>query len=245
MQSKVYIGCSGWYYKDWVDVFYPQDLSVRDYLSYYTHCFNTVEINNTFYNFPSKKAVQRWACQAPKGFKYSVKANRYITHVEQFKNVQEPLKRLYGLGDTLAEKIGCFLFQFPASVTLNFEVLERLIAQLDHRYHNVVEFRHKGWWSSDVIQAFQKADIGFCSVNGFGLPEDLVIINKKAYLRLHGISPYSSLYSYHDLSLWAQKINSSSLDEIWVYFNNTKKACAPRNALQLKEFEILKKPAIS
>ncbi|MBA3813326.1 MAG: DUF72 domain-containing protein [Alphaproteobacteria bacterium] len=236
MQPKIYIGCSGWSYKDWTDVFYPKNLSTRDYLSHYVRFFNTVEINNTFYNFPTEKAVQSWELQAPSGFKYSLKANKSITHINHFKNVQELLKRLYGLSDILAEKTGCFLFQFPPSFPFTPEALENLITQLDNRYHNVVEFRHKSWWNSSVIQAFHTSNIGFCSVNGFKLPEDLIAINKRAYLRLHGDPPYSSLYSYQELSSLIQKINSSSLDEVWIYFNNTKKAYAVQNALQLKRY---------
>jgi uncharacterized protein YecE (DUF72 family) len=235
METKIYIGCSGWSYKDWINIFYPKELPSKDYLSYYSRFFNTVEVNNTFYKFPTEKVVKSWFAQSPKKFKYSLKASRYITHVKYFENVKEPLKRLYGLSDVLGEKMGCFLFQFPKSISFSLETLENLIAQLDSTYLNIVEFRHEGWWNPQVIQAFKAANIGFCTVSGFGLPEDLVIINKSAYLRFHGDPAYSSLYSYQVLSEWAQRIKSTALDEVWIYFNNDQNAYAVRNALELKK----------
>jgi uncharacterized protein YecE (DUF72 family) len=144
MAPKIYIGCSGWSYKDWVNIFYPKDLSPKECLSYYALFFNTVEINNTFYKFPTERVLQSWISQAPKGFKYSLKATHYITHTKRFKDVKEPLSRLYGLSDILAEKMGCFLFQFPKIMTFTLDTLENLIAQLDNAYQNIVEFRHQG-----------------------------------------------------------------------------------------------------
>lgn len=235
METKIYIGCSGWSYKDWINIFYPEDLSPKDYLSYYARSFNTVEINNTFYKFPTEKIVRSWSDQTPQKFKLSLKASRYITHVKRFENIKEPLNRLYSLSDILGEKMGCFLFQFPKTLSFTLETLESVITQLDSRYNNVVEFRHKEWWNSQVIQAFKAANIGFCTVSGFGLPEDLIAINKKAYLRFHGDPPYSSLYSHQALSQWACRIKSTSLDEFWVYFNNSYNAYAVQNALKLKK----------
>lgn len=109
-----YIGCSGWAYSEWEGLFYPKDLPPKERFSYYTRFFNTVELNTTFYHFPTVETVKRWAVQAPPGFKYSLKANRALTHVKKFQNIQELLKQTYGLSDILSEKTGCFLFQFPA-----------------------------------------------------------------------------------------------------------------------------------
>jgi uncharacterized protein YecE (DUF72 family) len=208
-------------------------VSLKDYLSYYSSYFNTVEINNTFYKIPSEKVVRSWYAQVPKEFKFSVKANRYITHIKRLKDTKESLKHLYELSDILAEKMGCFLFQFPKNVRFTSEALESLITQLDNKYQNIVEFRHKEWWNPEVIQALEAANVGFCTVNGFCLPEDLIVINKRAYVRFHGEPLYTSLYSTQTLSQWAQRIKSSGADEIWIYFNNDYKAYAVQNVVQL------------
>lgn len=233
-EPEFHIGCSGWLYKDWKGVFYPQDLPVKDYFSYYAKHFKTVEINSTFYRFPSQKTVQLWYQQAPQEFRYSIKASRFITHLKRFKQVQDSLRRLYELSDTLAEKMGCFLFQFPENFKCTEENLERILSQLDPSHKNVVEFRHGSWWSPPVLQALESAQIVFCTVSGFGLPNKLLTMNNQAYIRFHGEPAYSSLYSDKDLSYWAHNIAAASLKSLWVYFNNDLNAYAVQNAIQLK-----------
>lgn len=230
---NTYIGCSGWYYKEWEEIFYPQELSSRDYFYYYAKNFNTVEVNSTFYHFPAHKTVQKWYKQAPKDFKYSIKANRQITHLKRFKDVEEPLKYLYSLSDILDEKMGCFLFQFPQSFTFTHERLERILSQLNTDYKNVLEFRHSSWWISQVVQALQSTNIMFCSVSGFKVPEELIINNKQSYIRFHGDPTYSACYAEEVIAEWIKNINTSSLKELWAYFNNTRYGYAVRNAQEL------------
>ncbi|MBY0502173.1 MAG: DUF72 domain-containing protein [Alphaproteobacteria bacterium] len=229
------IGCSGWSYKDWKPCFYPETLPSKEYFSYYATFFNTVEINNTFYCFPTQKTLKLWYNQAPQGFKYSIKVNRYITHKLRFKEIEEPLKTIYGIGDILNEKLQHFLFQFPPSFVFSDEKLERIISQLNQKYQNVIEFRHPSWWRSKVIQIFEANNILFCTVNGFDLPESPIIINKKMYCRFHGAPVYSSLYSGQFLSYWTSVFKKEFLKESWIYFNNTMYGYAPQNALASKE----------
>lgn len=232
---KAYIGCSGWYYKEWKEIFYPKELFLKDFFSYYAAHFNTVEVNSTFYHFPTQKTVQGWYKQAPKDFKYSIKANRHITHLKRFKDIRDPLKYLYSLSDILDEKIGCFLFQFPKNFTFTNERLDRILSQLNTDYKNVLEFRHSSWWVPQVIQALQSTNIMFCSVSGFNVPEELIVANKQAYIRFHGDPTYSASYTEQALSKWIKNINASSLKELWAYFNNSLYGYAAQNALEFNQ----------
>jgi len=45
--GRIYIGTSGWSYKHWRGIFYPQGLKIANELPYYAGQFNTAEINNT------------------------------------------------------------------------------------------------------------------------------------------------------------------------------------------------------
>ncbi len=231
---KGYIGCSGWSYGDWKGLFYPSNLSSKNYFSYYAQFFDTVEINSTFYRFPTEKALKSWYEQAPKAFKYSLKASRIITHIKRFKGAKEALKRFYGISDILAEKTGCFLFQFPENYTFSNERLERVLVELDPTYKNVIEFRDSSWWTPDIIQAFSKEKVIFCSVSGFNLPDHLIATNKMSYIRFHGSPAYASLYSDEGLARWVKKIKAASLQELWAYFNNDFQAYAVHNAVNLK-----------
>ncbi|OJW50251.1 MAG: hypothetical protein BGO67_02685 [Alphaproteobacteria bacterium 41-28] len=230
-----YIGCSGWYYKEWKGIFYPPNLPQQNYFSYYATHFNTVEINNTFYHFPNQKTVQLWYQQTPKNFKYSIKASRYITHIKKFKDVQEPLKHIYGLSNTLDEKMGCFLFQFPRHFCFAKERLDQILSQLDTKQKNVIEFRHPSWWVPQVISALESANVIFCSVSGFDLPQEFIIINNCAYIRFHGVPAYRGSYLERALSEWIQQINKSHLKELWVYFNNTFHGYAVQNAFEFRK----------
>ena len=57
MSKPVHIGCSGWNYRDWRGVIYPEDLPARRWLEHYAELFDTVEVNATFYRLPTRKAV--------------------------------------------------------------------------------------------------------------------------------------------------------------------------------------------
>jgi uncharacterized protein YecE (DUF72 family) len=232
---NTYIGCSGWYYKEWKEIFYPKKLFPRDYFYYYVRHFNSVEVNSSFYRFPTQKTVQGWYKQASKDFKYSIKANRYITHLKGFKDVRDSLKYLYSLSDILDEKMGCFLFQFPQNFTFTNERLDRILSQLNTDYKNALEFRHPSWWGPRVVQVLQSTNVMFCSVSGFKVPEELIADNQQAYIRFHGDSTYSASYTEEVIAEWVKNIKMSSLKELWAYFNNTRYGYAVQNALEFNQ----------
>lgn len=232
---KVYIGCSGWSYPSWKGVFYPHDLMSGGYLAYYASHFSTVEVNSTFYHFPTTQTVQSWRNQVPDNFKFSLKASRLITHMKKMSQVQEPLHRLYGLQDILQEKVGCFLFQFPPNFHFTAHNLEQLLTHLDPTYKNVLEFRHASWWCPEVIDHLQENHLTLCTVSGLEVPTDLTVTHEVAYIRFHGDSSYAASYSEQALSSWAHQVQRANVQEFWAYFNNTAQAHAVSNAIALQE----------
>ncbi len=95
MSKPVHIGCSGWNYRDWRGVLYPEGLPARRWLERYAELFDTVEVNATFYRLPSENAVNTWVEQTPRGFLFAVKASRYLTHVKRLKTVDVGTKRFF------------------------------------------------------------------------------------------------------------------------------------------------------
>src|ERR1041385_6500150 len=85
---KWYIGCSGFYYRDWVGKFYAHDVLQKQWFEYYCKFFNTVELNVTFYRFPSPQMLQSWYKRSPVNFKFTVKAPRLITHYKRFNDTE-------------------------------------------------------------------------------------------------------------------------------------------------------------
>jgi uncharacterized protein YecE (DUF72 family) len=139
-----------------------------------------------------------------------------------------------GIEKVLGEKLGCFLFQFPPSYRYTASRLASITRQLDPRYRNAVEFRHKSWWRESVYRRFRERSLIFCSVSAPRLPDDLIRTADVIYARLHGRSRwYRHDYSAEEMHAWAEKIAGSGAREAWIYFDNDRNAFAIKNAQEL------------
>jgi uncharacterized protein YecE (DUF72 family) len=234
LNKSVYIGCSGWRYWKWRDSFYA-DVPQPEWFGHYLSAFETVEINASFYSWPTVANVQAWRRQlGEKQFVYTVKVCELITHVKKFKGKKTLIRDFGIIADILGERMGCFLFQLPPSYRFSKTRLNAILTQLDPVRRNAVEFRHKSWWNDEVYAAFQKAGIIFCSCSGPRLPDVLIRTADEVYVRLHGPERwYRHNYSYEELRKWAERIKASGATRAWVYFNNDYAANAPRNAQSL------------
>jgi uncharacterized protein YecE (DUF72 family) len=67
------IGTSAFTAAGWEDSFYPTGMKPKDYLTYYSTKFDTVEIDSTYYRTPSPKTVTGWADKVPAGFLIAAK----------------------------------------------------------------------------------------------------------------------------------------------------------------------------
>ena len=229
------IGCSGYHYRHWRAAFYPQDLPVRRWFDYYAGRFPTVEINASFYRFPTAQDADRWIAQAPEGFVYSIKAPRLITHCHRLRACDELFSGLVAVLSPLGPRLGRVLFQMPATWTFRMERLDTLLSVLPGGLPCALEFRDPSWWRPEVIEALSGAGHVFVSVHAPGLPSELVDCAGRVYLRLHGVPWYRQDYSDAELEAWAGRLRAPGLREGWVYFNNDAAAAAPRNALRLAE----------
>ena len=151
-KCDIRIGTSGWHYGHWAGPFYPADLPKDKWLEYYAQHFDTVEINNTFYHLPKEQSLKRWHKLAPKDFIYSVKANRYITHIKRLKDSQEVLDRFFGRVRLLKKKLGPVLYQLPPGLHKDLGRLESFIKLLPKQRPSVFEFRHESWYCEDTFE---------------------------------------------------------------------------------------------
>ncbi|SFV18962.1 Uncharacterized conserved protein YecE, DUF72 family [Bradyrhizobium arachidis] len=234
LEKTLFVGCSGWRYWKWRDSFYAS-VPQPNWFSHYTAAFDTVEINASFYSWPTVANVQAWRRQpGGEGVVYTVKVCELITHVKKFKGTKTLIRDYGVVADILGEQMGCFLFQLPPSYRYTKARLAAIVSQLDPARRNVVEFRHKSWWNEEVYRAFRDAGIIFCSCSGPRLPDELVRTADEVYVRLHGPERwYRHNYSDDELRKWAEKIRESGAKRTWVYFNNDNDAHAPANAKTL------------
>jgi uncharacterized protein YecE (DUF72 family) len=242
-RQSAFVGCSGWRYWKWRDSFYT-GVPQPDWFEHYLKSFDTVEINASFYSWPTVAAVQAWR-RAPgkKKFVYTVKVCELITHIKKFKGTKTLVRDFGMIADILGDRMGCFLFQLPPSYRYTKTRLNDIVSQLDPARRNVVEFRHASWWNEEVYAAFRKAGIIFCSCSGPRLPDELVRTADEIYVRLHGPKRwYRHDYSKEELTEWATRIWASDAKRAWVYFNNDNDAHAPKNAIALRR--MLARPAI-
>jgi uncharacterized protein YecE (DUF72 family) len=234
---EIHVGCSGWFYSHWRGIFYPaQEVTTKNWFAYYANVFRTVELNAPFYRWPTPATVRRWKRDAPPGFIYTVKVNQEITHVRRLARTRKLVRSYYDeIAPVLAEKMGCFLFQFPPGFHYSAARLKSLVAQLDPAYRNVVEFRHRSWWRDAVYEAFAKNNIAFCAVSAPRLPDTFPPNQPLLYVRFSGRTRwYRHDYSREELARWVERIRASAAKEAWIYFNNDRTGLAVKNALTLR-----------
>jgi uncharacterized protein YecE (DUF72 family) len=238
-QIRWHIGCSGFHYKEWRDFFYPQGLAASKWFDYYTTQFNTLELNTSFYRFPTLSALEFWYKKAPEGFSFSAKMPRSITHFKKFEDTERMVNDFYTvLSAGLQEKLDCVLIQLPPQLKYSEEKLEKIITQADDRFKNVIEFRHESWWRNDVKQILAERNITFCGVSFPKIQYDEAEINTGVvYYRFHGVPQlfYSSYAPSFIESVFNQIRNHPVTSEAFIYFNNTASSAAVENARVLQD----------
>ena len=235
--AEIHIGCSAYDNAYWAGFFYPENLPRNKRFDFYAENFKTFEINSTFYKFPTVRTLRNWAGKVPEDFVFSVKAFKGITHLKRFQNCQGEIQEFYEIcREGLGTKLGYVLFQLPPSFHYSEEKLRLVLENLDPKFKTVVEFRHESWWNQTVFDAFETHNLVFCSVSYPKLPETIIAINGKIYLRLHGREKlFYSHYSNAALVQFTKEILAAQkLREVFIYANNTASAAGILNAETLK-----------
>ena len=231
------VGTSGWSYAHWRRVFYPEDLPSGKWLRYYCRYFDTVEINNTYYNIPAENALEKWYKEAPSGFVFAVKANRFITHMKKLKDVDDSVSVFLERVNILKRHLGPILFQLPPNLKMDTNRLQAFLAGLPRRRRYVVEFRNPSWLADEAIDILKKRRVAFCI-------HDLLdesrhhVTGAFAYYRFHGHNvKYGGSYPKKVLKVHAEEM-ASILDsgrDVYAYFNNDASGYALKNAVTLRK----------
>lgn len=240
--NNIHIGTSGWSYKKWENVFYPEDLKSKAYLQYYAQHFDTTEINTTFYHIPRISSVENWMKEVPQDFRFCVKMNRFITQLKRLKGPEEPLQRFFTAIAALQPQCGPVLIQLPPSLRFDYDVTEYFYSTLKkeyEKYHFALEARHTSWFDNDSLNLMEKYNIAFViSQSGNVFPYAEFVTNTNIYVRFHGPAAlYASPYSLEMLELYAAKFVHWIKEghKIWAYFNNDINGYAVQDAQLLKK----------
>src|ERR1043166_1068151 len=148
---NLYVGTSGYSYKEWKGTFYPEDLPSKQMLHYYGERFRSVEINNTFYRMPKPSVLAAWASEVPPDFKFVLKAPQRITHMQRLKDAGDSVSYLLDVAGALEERLGPLLFQLPPQMKKDAPRLRDFLALLPQRCRAAFEFRHQSWFDSEIF----------------------------------------------------------------------------------------------
>ena len=231
------MGCSGWIYPHWRGRFYPEKLAVKRWFAFYAEHFDTVEINNSFYRLPKPETFDGWAAQAPAGFRYAVKANRFLTQAKKLKDCEEPMARMMPAFRHLGETLGPVLYQLPPRFKVNLERLEAFLQLVPKDVVNVFEFREKSWYDDRVFALLERYGASFCAHDMPGPDSPDLAVGPAAYVRFHGgEGKYWGRYSDEALLRWTDWMMAEARRgrEVWAYFNNDIDGHAIHDALTLK-----------
>ncbi|MGI5291829.1 DUF72 domain-containing protein [Nonomuraea polychroma] len=226
------VGTSGWQYKDWRGVLYPQGLPQRLWLEAYAREFPTVESNNAFYRLPRPETFAAWRERTPDGFVMAVKASRYLTHIKRLDEPEEPVQRLMGAAAALKEKLGPILLQLPPTLRAEPGRLDRCLACFPRDVRVAVEPRHTSWWTDEVRDVMSAHGAALCWADRLGRPQNpLWRTADWGYVRMHqGRGRGGVEYGETSLRTWAGRVREAGWEDVYVYFNNDLGGAAVRNA---------------
>lgn len=228
---NLYVGTSGFSYKEWKGSFYPEDLAEKRMLHYYGERFRTVEINNTFYRMPKISVLQAWAGEVPGDFKFALKAPQRITHQQRLKDAGDALSYLLEVTAVLQERLGPLLFQLPPYFKKDVPRLRDFLALLPSQRRAAFEFRHASWFDDEVFQLLRDHDAALCVAEAEDdLEVPFVSTGDWGYLRLRRPD-----YGDAQLKRWAKLVLEQDWREAFLFFKHEEAGKGPLLAKRFLE----------
>ncbi len=228
---KIYVGTSGYGYKEWKGKFYPEKISPKEMLHFYSERLGAVEINNTFYHMPQESVLASWAEQVPDDFVFALKAPQVVTHLKRLKNVEAETGYLFRTLSILDRKLGPVLFQVPKSFRADLPVLEDFLALIPGNISCAFEFRSPSWLDAKIMELLRGKGCSLCITDSDENPASEIIQTAPwGYLRLR-----RSDYTDADLSQWMKRILSQKWKRIFVFFKHEEEAKGIETAMRFRE----------
>jgi uncharacterized protein YecE (DUF72 family) len=226
---RLWVGTSGYSYKEWRGKFYPERFPAKEMLRFYASRFAAVEINNTFYRLPSEVLLQSWAEQVPSNFRFVLKAPRRITHIKRLKDSEAEIEYLFRTAAALKDCEGAVLFQLPPNLLKDIERLRSFLSLLPDDRNVAFEFRHPSWFDDQVFDCLRMRNIALC-VADTDETEHCKSVSTATwgYFRLR-----RRHYTAEELRQWKERIRSQPWDHAYVFFKHEDEAKGPKFA---KEF---------
>ncbi len=225
---NLYVGTSGYSYKEWKGSFYPENISAKDMLAYYAEHFQAVELNNTFHRMPQPNVIENWKTQVPENFRFSVKASQGITHFRRLKDAAFPTRLLLERIAALEDRLGAVIYRLPADMKKDLGRLKNYLKQLPRDTRAAWDFRNPTWFDDDVLELLRSENHALVVSDTEDLP---TIYREKTadwgYLRLRRIR-----YSEKELKKWIKWMKAQQWKDTFVFFRHEDEGTGPQLASQ-------------
>jgi len=227
----LYVGTSGYSYKEWKGSFYPETISPKDMLTYYASRLHAVELNNTFYRMPQPSMIESWKAQVPKNFRFSVKAPQSITHFRRLNNAGAQTQLMLKTVAALEDRLGAVIFRLPENMKKDLKRLETFLKELPADTPTVFDFRHPMWFDDEVVALLRSQNRVFCVSDIEELPESYTFKTADwGYVRLR-----RERYTKAELVKWVKRIKAQKWKDTYVFFKHEDEGTGPKLAAQFLE----------
>ncbi len=227
--ARIWFGTSGFSYKEWRPIFYPDDLSDKQFLQYYATRLNSVEIDYTFYRMPTAKTIEAWKTATPNDFRFTLKASQQITHRERLKIPSEALSYLLGVVLGLENRLGMILYQLPPFFKCDVQKLELFVSTLPKGIPAAFEFRHDSWFIPEVYRILRHHGAALCIHDADDHTTPLEVTAPFTYVRLRRTE-----YDSARRGEWQERIRRWASDgvDVFAYIKHEDNPNAPLIALE-------------
>ncbi|CAN5682727.1 DUF72 domain-containing protein [soil metagenome] len=227
---RAFVGTSGFSFAGWKGTFYPAKTTGKAMLSHYGTKLDTVEINNTFYKLPTEAILKGWSNDVPAHFRFSVKAQRYLTHSLKLLRAKDAMTQLYALLGSLGERLGPLLVLVPPFLEKDMPRLEEFLEAVPRGRDVAVEFRHASWFAPEVYAALDARGVSLVATESDDEPLRTHFGAPFAYVRLR-----KEKYDARALDRWAKKLRGSAVERAFVYVKHEDEGTGPKLAQGLAE----------
>ena len=230
--GQLRIGTSGYSYKQWKGNFYPEKLPDKEMLSFYAKQFPTVEINHSFYRMPSETLLLNWAKSVPEAFRFALKANQQITHIQRLRNCESTLKRFLEVASVLSDgdHLGPVLVQLPPNFKFDQPLLEDFLALRPPAFQFAFEVRHASWYTEETYATLRKNNVALCLAETEKQTPPDVLTADFTYVRLR-----MENYTSKQLAGWRKRFDAwlSQGVDVFAYAKHEDEGKAPAYAREI------------
>jgi len=223
---NLYVGTSGYSYKEWKGSFYPEKLPAKQMLKYYGEHFRTVEINYTFKRLPTAAVLKTWTDAVPADFRFALKAPEWITHRKRLKDAGDMLASFLAVADQFKRRLGPLLFQLPPNFKKDASRLQTFLEMLPAKQRAAFEFRHASWFDDEVFQLLRDHNVALCIADADDdLEVPVVATADWGCLRLR-----RAHYDDAALKKWWKQIRKQDWSDAFMFFKHEEEAKGPQFA---------------